>query len=77
MSLNPSADPTMETMILGRVLEQGGVVRQAHIVEGTRESRKRTFLRHWSAQILTIPSWRSLQAQITRPFCQGRACLDI
>jgi hypothetical protein len=44
VSLNPSADLTRETMISGRVVEQGTVVREARVVEGTWESGIRTFL---------------------------------
>jgi hypothetical protein len=44
VSLNPSADPTMETMILGQVLEQEVVLKDASVVAGTEESGIRTFL---------------------------------
>jgi hypothetical protein len=36
----------METMISGRVLEQGVVVREARVVEGTWEYGIRPFLKH-------------------------------
>ena len=44
VSLNPSTDPTRDMMILGRVLEQGAVVRKAKAGEGTWESGIRPFL---------------------------------